>query len=180
MTERTKLKVLAVLLFAACALYLYERVQGPGTPGVLSADTHFVPLNAQEPALRLDLLRNLLKDEYSGAQRNIFVTGPAPAAPGAQHVEAPHLFVGPTPPPPPPLLQVPVEFYGVEWRAGGKHLALFKSGEDIVPVSEGETFLNRYRLVHIGNQSADVEEISTGRHATLPLLQPDQSSSPSN
>ena len=180
MAERTKIKVLVALLLIAGALYLYEHTQGAATPSVLSADTHFVPLNVQEPALRLDLLRNLQKDEYSGGQRNIFTAAPPPPPPGAQRVEAPHLFVGPTPPPPPPPLQVPVEFYGVEWRAGGKHLALFKSGDDIVPVYEGESFLNRYRLVHIGNESADVEEISTGRHATLPLLQPDQSSTPSN
>ena len=38
--------------------------------------------------------------------------------------------------------------------------------------AEGDTFLNRFRLVHIGNDSADVEEISTGRHATVQMVQP--------
>jgi hypothetical protein len=44
-------------------------------------------------------------------------------------------------------------------------------------VHEGDTFLGGFRLDRIGNDSADVEEISSGRHATVPLVQPpDQSS----
>jgi hypothetical protein len=42
--------------------------------------------------------------------------------------------------------------------------------------AEGDKFLNTFRLIHIGNESADVEEISSGRHATVQLVEPpDQS-----
>jgi hypothetical protein len=45
------------------------------------------------------------------------------------------------------------------------------SGEDVIVVAEGDTFLNRFRLVRIGNDSADVEEIATGRDANVALEQ---------
>jgi hypothetical protein len=178
MSERAKIQLLVALLVLAGAVYFYERSSAPSTPSVLSADTRFVPLNVQEPALQVDRLQQLQKDEYSGTRRNIFVAAPPPPPPSEVHTEAPRAFVGPQLPPPPPPLQVPVEFYGVESSAG-KQVALFKNGDDIVIVGEGDTFMNRYRLVHIGNQSAEVEEISSGRQATLPLVPPqDQTSGP--
>lgn len=96
------------------------------------------------------------------------------------HTEAPPPFVGPQPAPPPPPLQVPVEFYGIE-SSQGRQVALLKNGDDVLIVAPGDTFMNRFRLLRIGNQSADVEEISSGRHATLPLVPPvDQGSGPTN
>jgi hypothetical protein len=174
MTERAKIQMLVALLIVAGGLFFYERGEGPSTLGTASADTHFVPLPVQEPALRIDLLNNLQKDDYTGTHRNIFIAGAVPSASGVPVVvEAPRPFVGPQQPPPPPPLQVSVEFYGVESTVGGKQVALFKNGDDPpILVTEGETFMNRYRLVHIGNQSAEVEEIASGRHATVPQVQP--------
>jgi hypothetical protein len=177
MTERAKIQLLIALFVIAGAVYFYERSSTPSTPGVLSADTRFVPLDVKEPALQVERLQQLQKDEYAGAKRNIFVAGPvAPPPATAAHVEAPRPFVGPEKPPPPPPLQVPVEFYGIE-SSNGREVAFFKNGDDIITASEGDTFMSRYKLLHIGNQSAEVEEISTGRHATLPLVPPtDQTS----
>jgi hypothetical protein len=45
-------------------------------------------------------------------------------------------------------------------------------------VPEGDTFLHGFRLVHIGDTSADVEEISTGRKATVQMVQPEGGSTP--
>lgn len=173
MSERKKIQLLIVLLLLAVGVYFYERSSGTSLPGGVSADTgSFAPLNVQDPALQLDRLRNAQNDEYKGTPRNIFVSGPPPPPPGAVHMEAPQPFVGPQQPPPPPPLQVPVEFYGVESSAG-REVALFKNGDDPpIIVGEGDTFMNRFRLLRIGNQSAEVEEISTGRRATLPLVPP--------
>jgi hypothetical protein len=182
MAERIKIQLLVALLAVAAAVYFYERGgSNPSAPSVLSADTRFVPLDVKEPGLRLDLLQNLQKDEYAGTHRNIFTAAPPPPPPGASHAEAPQPFVGPQVPPPPPPLQVPVEFYGIESASGGKPVALMKNGDDVLIVAEGDTFMNRFRLVHIGNASAEVEEISTGRRTTVPLVpQQDQTSSPQN
>ena len=184
MSERTKIQLLVGLLLVAAAVFFYERNPTPSMPEGVSADTRFTPLNVKEPALQLDKLRKLQEDEYKGAQRNIFVAAPLPpAAAAAAHVDAPQLFVGPQPAPPPPPLQVPVEFYGIE-SSGGRQVALFKTQNANDPpliVGEGDTFMDRYRLIHIGNQSAEVQEISTGRQTTIPLVpQLDQSSGSQN
>ncbi|HTZ72872.1 MAG TPA: hypothetical protein VMB47_03050 [Candidatus Aquilonibacter sp.] len=181
MTDRAKIQVFVGLLLIAAAVFFYERNPTPSMPEGVSADTRFTPLNVKEPALQLDKLRKLQEDEYKGTQRNIFVAAPTPPAAGAAaHTEEPHLFVGPQPAPPPPPLQVPVEFYGIE-TSGGREVALLKNGDDIIIAGEGDTFMNRYRLVHIGNQSAEVQEISTGRQTTIPLVPPvDQGSGSQN
>lgn len=178
MSERKKIQLLIGLLVIAGGLYFYERTSNPSLPTGVSADTGFTPLNVQEPALQLDRLRKAQNDQYAGTQRNIFVAAPPPEPQSAAHVEAPRPFVGPQLPPPPPPLQVPVEFYGIESSAG-RQVALLKNGDDVLIVAPGDTFMNRFRLLRIGNESAEVEEVSSGRHATLPLVPPvDQGGGP--
>jgi hypothetical protein len=163
-----------LLVILAAALYFRNRADVPGLSGVFAADTKFEPLEIQEPQLHTDQLQKLQKSEYAGSRRNIFVAAPPPA-PAAQKraANSPRPFVGPVPPPPPPPLQIPAQFFGYAAQPHtGKRVAFLTSGEDVFIVAEGDSFLNRFRLVHIGNDSADFEEISTGRHATLALTQP--------
>ncbi len=181
MTKRMQIYVLGGLIaLLLVVLYFYEfKSSGPGLSGVLAADTKFEPLDVQEPSLRLDQLERLRKLEYSGSHRNIFVAGappiPKPVAGAAAAAAQPP--IGPQPPPP---LQVPAEFFGYASQSkSGKRVAFFTSGDDVLVVAEGDRFLSAFRLVHIGNESADVEEISSGRHAMVPLVQPpDQSGAP--
>jgi len=178
MRRRVEIFLLAgLLVLLAAFLYFMNRSQVPGLPGVLDADTKFQPLDVQGPQLHLDLLEKIEKLEYSGSHRNIFVALPPPI-PKAAEPAAPAV-VGPKLPPPPPPLEVPAVFFGYASQPrNGKRVAFFTSGDDVLVVAEGDSFLNRFRLVHIGNDSADVEETSTGRHATVPMVQPDQSSTP--
>jgi hypothetical protein len=39
-------------------------------------------------------------------------------------------------------------------------------------LSEGEVLQGKYRLLRIGNNTADFEEVQTGKRASLPLEQP--------
>ena len=179
MKQRVQIYVLAALLVALCAvayLYVYpvSRSQVPGFAGVFAADNKFVPLDVQEPQLRLGELEKLRKLEYSGSHRNIFVASAPPVAkPAGPSGPAPEPFVGPIKPPPPPPLQVPGEFFGyAAQKSTGHKFAFFTSGDDVLVVAEGDTFLSNFRVVHIGNDSADVEEISSGRRATVPMVQP--------
>jgi hypothetical protein len=179
MRRRAEIYLLAGLLIVLAAfLYVTNRSQLPGLPGVLDADTKFQPLDVQGPQLHLDLLKKIQKLEYSGSHRNIFVAMPPPIPKASEQPALPP-FVGPRQPPPPPPLEVPATLFGYasEPRTG-KRVAFFTSGDDVLVVAEGDVFLNRFRLVHIGDNSADVEEISTGRHATIPMVQPDQGSMP--
>lgn len=178
MSQRTQLLILAGLVVLLVAtMYYYESGSNPGSgsSGVLAADTKFEPLDVQEPGLRLEQLERLRKLEYTGSHRNIFVAAPPPP-PQATVQAAPPKYVGdlyPQTPPPPPPLQVPAEFFGFASQPHtGRRVAFFTSGDDVLVVAEGDKFLSNFRLVHIGNESADVEEIATGRRATVRLVQP--------
>lgn len=173
MSRRRQLVVLAIVVVLLVVVYFSNRSQVGGLPGVLANDTKFTPLNVQEPQLRLDELTKLQKLEYSGTHRNIFTaTPPPPPVAVAENAKAAQPIVGPMPKPILPV-QVPGEFFGFAlMRNSGKRVAFFKVGEDVFVVPEGDTFLNRFRLVHIGNDSADVEQLSDGRHATVMMVQP--------
>jgi hypothetical protein len=60
----------------------------------------------------------------------------------------------------------------------GKRVAFFLDGDDVLVVTEGAVFLNRFRLDKIGNDSADVEEISSQRHVTVQMVAPANGNSP--
>ncbi len=174
MSRRTELYLFAGLIVLLAAI-LYSRMRGPGSalPGVSGSETKFQPLDVREPQLRLQLLDQIQKIHYEGSRRNIFVAAPPPAPkplrPAGKVVP---VVVVPQPPPP---VQVPAQFFGRAQQGRAKPVAFFTSGEDVLIVPEGDTFLGRFRLVHIGSDSADVEEMSTGRHATVPMVQgPDQ------
>jgi len=182
MSRRTEIYILVGLLvvLAAAVYFFVGRTQVAGVPGVLAADTKFEPLDVEEPQLRLDLLTKLQKLEYSGSHRNIFVAAP-PLPPKAAVQNAPPPVVGdpyPALPPPPPPPQVQAEFFGYASQPRvGRRVAFFTSGDDVLVVAEGATFLSRFRVVRVGNDSVDVEEISTGRHVTMPMVQPPEQSS---
>ena len=162
---------LIVLLAIVGYSYFSSRSQGDGLPGVFAADAKFQPLDVQEPSLRLDLLTKLRKTEYPESHRNIFVAmPPPPPKPTPAQLVAERPFVGPKEQVLPPL-QIPAQFFGYAFQRGnGRRVAFFTSGDDVLVVGEGENFLNRFRLIRFNNDSADVEELSTGRHATLPMV----------
>lgn len=175
MSKRNEIYVLVGLLLVAAVAYYLSRSETPGMTGVLASDPTFHPLNVDEPYLRLDLLEKIKKLEYSGSHRNIFTFGPAPPPPKtpAQIAQENFRRQGPEPPPPPPPVSVPAQLFGyASMPTSGKRVAFFLDGEDVLVVEEGSVFLNRFRLDKIGNDSADVEEISSGRHATVQMVQP--------
>ncbi len=176
MSERTRIYLLAgllVLLVIVAYFWVFPKTSVPGLSGVLAADAKFEPLDVHEPGLRLDELDRLRKLEYSGSHRNIFVAAPPPVPKSVGQAADAQPFVGPRPLPPPPPLQIPAEFFGYASQPHtGKRVAFFTSGDDVLVVAEGDKFLNLFRLVRIGNENADVEEIASGRHATVPLVEP--------
>jgi len=174
MSRRTQLWLITLLGIGLVLVlyYAFFRSDSPGIAGVVAADAKFQPLDIQEPQLRLDLLENLQKIEYSGSRRNIFdvVSQPSPLQQKIAE-EAQYAFVGPRLPPPPPPLEVSAQFFGYEFR-GNKRVAFFSNGDDVLVVAEGDTFLNNLKLLYVGNESAEVEEVGSGRRATVPLVQP--------
>jgi hypothetical protein len=174
MSRRTQIGLLVVLVVVLVVVYLANRTQMPGLQGVLASDGKFQPLNVDEPQLRLDLLEKLQKLEYSGAHRNIFSAVALPPQLTPEQIrKRDHQYPTVMHPPPPPPVEVPAQFFGyASMPSSPRRLAFFLNGEDVIVVQEGSVFLSRFRLDKIGNDSADVEEISSGRHATVQLVQP--------
>jgi hypothetical protein len=174
--QKIEISALVGLLVVGALAYFFNRSQIGGGVTPVSADVKFVPLSVQEPQLRLDLLAKLQKEESLSAHRNIFNATPPPPEPTKAEIEAAkqHYTTGPQLPPPPPPVQVPGEFFGYAVRPApsGRRFGFFKNGDDVLVVAEGDSFFSNYRLIHIGNDSADVEEISSGRHARVAMVQP--------
>jgi hypothetical protein len=173
MSRRVELYIFAALLVVlGYVLYHTMRPADEGTvSSVVAADGHFRPLDVQEPELHLDLLDSLRKSQYTGTHRDIFQAEPiAPPKPKVQLAQRP---LGPAGPPPTPPLQVPVQFFGyASERGSGRRVGFFSSGDDVLVLAQGDTFLDRYRLMSVTDTSAEVMEISSGRRATLPITQP--------
>ena len=167
MKRRIEIGVLALLLAVIALLaYRYWR-PAPEAAGTSPAYGKFEPLAVENPSLRLDMLERIRKFAYPGGQhRNIFVATLPPPPPSATQKKA----QGPVAPPPPPPLEVPAKFFGyaADLRTGVRR-AFFASpdGENVYILAEGETLLGRFRLLRIGNSTAEVEEIASGRRATL-------------
>ncbi len=166
MSRRAQIVALGVLL-AVLAVILYRTWRAtPETVSVSAAAERFQPLPVENPSLRIDMLERIRNLEYSGTRRNIF-TASVPPLPQPKVDPG---TIAPAPPQGPPPLEVPVKFFGyVASAPGGARRGFFINGEDVFIVAEGETLLNQFRLLRVGNTTAEVEEIGSGRRATLVL-----------
>jgi hypothetical protein len=72
-------------------------------------------------------------------------------------------------------LTVDAKYFGYVSDIQGSHRRAFfatANNENVFIASEGDTIMGRFRVVRLTNTTADVEEVSSGRHATLILEQP--------
>jgi hypothetical protein len=180
MSKRTQQIILVVLgvILIAVVYANFVGTQTSAIPGFAPVDSKFEPLKVEDPSLRLDLLEKVRRTEYKGEHHDIFSFGPPAPTPAqraaAAHQEHPRQFVGPQKPPPPPVAQVPATFFGYATNPTTQNrLGFFSKEDDVFILGEGGTLFNRFRLVKIGNNSAEFEEISSGLHATLSMTQPD-------
>jgi hypothetical protein len=175
MSRRTQIGVLIGLVILLVVVYISNRPQMPGLQGVMASDSSFQPLSVEEPELRLDLLAKLQKLDYpAGAHRDIFSNVALPPQLTAEEKRRQeHQYPTVQHPPPPPPVEVPAQFFGyASMRSSPHRLAFFLNGDEVLLVQEGSVFLGRFRLDKIGNDSADVEEVSSGRHASVPMVAP--------
>jgi hypothetical protein len=174
MSTRKKQIALLAGLFVLLLFILYLSNRSPEIAPVVSSANDFRPIAVENPALKLDQLNRLKKLQYEGSHRNIFSTV---AAPPVSAVPPPPSAVAPPPINPvntgPAPLVVPAMFYGFVTDAKtGTRRAFFMEGENVYIIGVGETLLGRFRLVQIGNSSVEMEEIGTGRRATLTMEEP--------
>src|SRR5579864_2750516 len=173
MSRRKELIIFGVLLVGLMGVLYYNYGSPADSPKTVATDERFSPLDVDNPALRTDILQRFLALEYKGVHRSIFsATLPPPPAPppSKQQVAA-----VPGPPPGPPQLTVDAKYFGYVSDYGGSHRRAFfatSNNEDVIIAGEGDTFMGRFRVVRLTNTTADVEEVSSGRRATLILEEP--------
>ena len=171
MTRRTQMIVLGVL-FVILMIVLYFSFRPAGsTASVAFTDERFTPANVDNPALRMDVLKRFLSLEYKGVHRNIFSATLPPPPPSAVPKGPPGNLPPPVPAGPPPLT-VDAKYFGFASDTSGNHRRAFfatNNNEDVIIAGEGDTLMGRFRVIRITATTADVEEVSSGRRATLVL-----------
>ena len=79
----------------------------------------------------------------------------------------PVINTGPPPPPPPP--PIPLKFYGFTGNKSGPKQVFLSKGDDIFIAKEGQIIDRRYKIIKIGPNSVEVEDVLTNNRQTLPL-----------
>ena len=159
--------LLGLLAVAGVVWYAYSHqsaAAGTGVPG--KAD--FKQINAQDFKFIIDL-EKAQSTEYKSAGRNIFVMGPITVQTASnvpvQQKEPFRIYNLPQPPAPPPPPTLPWVFYGYGTvPSGAQRLAFLKEPENDSPhiVREGDLVLNHLRIMRIGNDRIEFEDINTG------------------
>ena len=118
-----------------------------------------------DPTLRLDLLKTSEEVTYKGSGRDIFTSQAPP--PEIPKVKQPVIDIGPPKPAPPP--PIPLKFYGFSGNKSGPKQAFLSKGDDIFIAKEGQIVDRRYKIVKIGPNSIEVEDVLNNNRQTLPL-----------
>jgi hypothetical protein len=182
MKQKRQLGILIVLVLIAAGVWFWNFQGGKTIITDVSGDTRkYPPLNVDNPTLRMYEVERARKAEYKSSGRNIFSYIAATPAVAHPHVSDPVILKMPCgiesgpclpPPPEPPKLPPNIKYFGFGVVPNGTSRRAFfhdTNGDQVYVVAEGEVLLNRYRILRIGNQSLEFEEISTGRMGTAPL-----------
>lgn len=137
---------------------------GSAKPG--GKGSYLLLAHSLDPTLRFDLLKASEDVTYKGTGRDIFHSQPAvvdipkPVTPDVTPQ-------GPAPPPPPPPIDL--KFYGFAGPKNGNKRIFLLKGEDIFLAKEGDIVDRRYKIMHIGANSVEVQDVLTNNTQTIPL-----------
>lgn len=138
-----------------------------------------------DPSLRLEALAKLQTVTMTTSGRNLFEFA-SPPPPTLSKLEPPKKIepkIIPGPPlPPPPVAKfdppkpqappIPLKFYGfISSPKGAQRRGFFLDGEDILVAGEGDTIKRRYKVVRIGLNSVEMEDIQFSQSQTLRLVE---------
>jgi len=128
-----------------------------------------------DPTLDLGLLKSSEEIKYAGNGRNIFVVGSVPTIEKVRGNPAtdrnqqqgglrPPPFIAPPPP-------ITLKFFGFENEPGEPRKVFLSQGEDVFIAGEGEIVNRRYRVLHIGQNSVEMEDVLNNNRQNIPLTQ---------
>ncbi|HEY4011260.1 MAG TPA: hypothetical protein VGM11_13985 [Acidobacteriaceae bacterium] len=147
-----------------------ETTSMPGVDAVKLANTSA----SLDPTLDETAMHRTESLVYSGTGRNIFsltYTPPAPVIPKNVPSARPKpVTLAPAqlgPPPPPPIN---LKFFGTAKRADGPVQAFLLQGDNVYLASPGEIVAHRYKIISIGLNSIQVEDLQNNNTQTLPRL----------
>jgi hypothetical protein len=142
----------------------------PGVAATKMASTS----SSLDPTLHESAMLRTESLVYSGSGRNIFSATYVPpvnipknmpkARPGMSAGTAPVLQQGPPPPPP-----INLKFFGTAIRAGGLRQAFLLNGEDVYLASAGDIVARKYKIISIGTNNIQVEDLQNDNTQSLPL-----------
>jgi hypothetical protein len=123
-----------------------------------------------DPTLQLALLRASEDIKYTGKGRNIFqaqIDIPKPIKnPVIETQKTPQPPPGPPPPPP-----INLKFFGFASKPGEPKRIFLSQGEDVFIAGEGDIVNRRYKVVHIGPASVEIEDVLNNNRQSIPLTQ---------
>lgn len=170
--QKRQLYALAGLLVAAALVWYYQVSKQPVSSGFSLENGSYTPINAQDFSPIIDQWKKTQSTEYKSTGRNIFVAGALPAEPSGPTgpTTPPFRPSGPTLPAPPPPPTLSMTFFGYgQLPSGGPRRAFLQEGEEVHIVGEGETVQTNLRILHIGNDSIEFEDINTHLRGSKPI-----------
>lgn len=168
--------VVAGAVALAAALYVWLQGSSPATTAAAGGPVA-ATAGPDLPRIGLDRLSQRPAPVTIG-RRDIFdfAAPPAPMAdPNAPPAPPPTtVAVAPTPVPtpigPPPLPPVNVKYIGsVEAEKGPKIAFFLTEQKEVLTGQVGDTVMNRFKVVRIGIESVDVQDLGSGQTRRLPL-----------
>lgn len=177
-TENKTKTILAVVLMVIAVVLVVRTFWGGGeetaAPATGAAQhttktsykAHTLLAHSLDPSLRFDVLKASEDVTYKGTGRNIFRSeAPAPIPQPLPPDKQPD----PGPPPPPPPPPIDLKFYGYAGPKGGNRQVFLLRGEDIFLAREGQIIDRRYKILHIGTNSVEIQDVLTNHTETKPL-----------
>ena len=157
------------------ALYFWRNAR-PSAATVAAGPPVSTPAGSELPRIGLDRLTRS-SDLVTVGRRDIFDFGAPPAPPvtaGPPRPEPPPTLAAATPlptpvgPPPPP--PVNVKYIGsVEAEKGPKVAFFLTEQKEVLTGQVGDTVMNRFKVVRIGIESVDVQDLGSGQLRRIPL-----------
>jgi len=179
MVNRRRWAVPAVIVAAVVSAgWIVLRESAPAPERTAAADEPRAGSRREPDVPRIDLARlEHQRPPAAVGKRDLFDFGPAPRAVVEQSapvatpppVEAPPMPVV-TAPTPPPLPALNVKYVGsFEGKRGLKVAVLMTDRKEILTGQAGEVVANRLKIVHIGLESVDVQEVGSEQVRRIPL-----------
>lgn len=160
---------LALVAVAAAVWYSHLSSRGPALTAAASESGGEAMMAVDNPQLHWWKIEAARKTVYEMSRRNIFSAAAAPVPQARRKLgpalppTGPAVPQMPVTPPAPVAAPLPVKFFGYASAAArGPQRAFLTDGEQVFVISEGEILLGRFRILRIGINHLEYEEVSTG------------------